>query len=149
MKIKSPNNKDFYAGLMFLFFGILFLLMARSYPMGSARQMGPGYFPAVLGGLLALIGLGLSVGTLLSGGEAIKSWGLRPLILVALGVLSFAALVQPMGLVLAVLILVVISSLGGPEFRIREVAGLFIVLAALSVGVFVYGFGLPLEVWPK
>jgi hypothetical protein len=149
MKVKNPNNKDFYAGLMFLFFGILFLLMACHYPVGSARHMGPGYFPAVLGGLLALIGFSISLGALWLGGETIKSWGLRPVILVAVAVLAFAGLVQPIGLVLSILVLVVISSLGGSEFHVREVVGLFIVLAVLSVGVFVYGFGLPLEVWPK
>jgi hypothetical protein len=149
MKLRNPNNKDFYAGLMFFIFGILFLLMARVYPMGSTRQMGPGYFPALLGGVLAFIGIALSAKALWLGGEAIKSLGLRPLILLAVAVLSFAGLVQPLGLVLSILILVVISSLGGRGFRFRETVGLFIVLAAISVGVFVYGFGLPLGVWPK
>src|SRR5205809_6749548 len=52
MKIKSP--KDFWAGLMFIGFGLFFVIWALIYyQMGTAVRMGPAYFPAVLGGLLA------------------------------------------------------------------------------------------------
>ena len=54
MKVK--NGKDFWAGLMFAGFGLGFMLVSLNYPMGSAVRMGPAYFPAVLGGLLALLG---------------------------------------------------------------------------------------------
>jgi hypothetical protein len=55
MRIKSP--KDFWAGLMFISFGLFFAVWAvYSYQMGSAVRMGPAYFPAVLGGLLAILG---------------------------------------------------------------------------------------------
>jgi hypothetical protein len=54
MKIK--NQKDFWAGLMFLAFGLAFAIIARNYQMGTAVRMGPAYFPTVLGGLLAVLG---------------------------------------------------------------------------------------------
>jgi hypothetical protein len=41
--IKISNSKDFYAGLIFLFFGLLTLAINRSYPMGTAARMGPGF----------------------------------------------------------------------------------------------------------
>ncbi|MEK7438668.1 MAG: hypothetical protein AAB150_17485 [Pseudomonadota bacterium] len=53
MRIK--NGRDFWAGLMFAGFGLAFMLTAFSYRMGSALRMGPAYFPAVRGGLLALL----------------------------------------------------------------------------------------------
>jgi hypothetical protein len=152
MRMKIRNSRDFYAGLMFFFFGLLFLLVARNYPMGRAGQMGPGYFPTLLGGCLAFIGFAISAGAFGSGDETVKPLALgslfRPLALVSVGVLAFAVMVRPLGLLLATLALVVVSSLGGSEFRTREVIGLFIVLAAISVTVFIYGFGLPLRVWP-
>ena len=56
MRIKSP--KDFWAGLMFIGFGLFFALWALAYyQMGTAVRMGPAYFPFVLGGLLAFLGL--------------------------------------------------------------------------------------------
>jgi Tripartite tricarboxylate transporter TctB family len=54
-KIKGP--KDFWAGLMFIGFGLFFMIWALThYQMGTAVRMGPAYFPAVLGGLLAFLG---------------------------------------------------------------------------------------------
>src|SRR5215472_14320437 len=62
MMIKSP--KDFWAGLMFLSCGLFFTIWAAVfYQMGSAVRMGPAYFPAVLGGLLAVLGLTVLVGS--------------------------------------------------------------------------------------
>lgn len=54
MKIK--NGKDFWAGAMFIAFGIGFMIASRQYPMGTAVRMGPSYFPTVLGGLLTVLG---------------------------------------------------------------------------------------------
>jgi hypothetical protein len=56
MTIKSP--KDFWAGLMFIGFGLFFALWAYfNYQMGTAVRMGPAYFPFVLGGLLGFLGV--------------------------------------------------------------------------------------------
>jgi putative tricarboxylic transport membrane protein len=55
MQIKSP--KDFWAGLMFIGFGVFFAVWAYfNYQMGTAVRMGPAYFPTVLGGMLAVLG---------------------------------------------------------------------------------------------
>jgi hypothetical protein len=56
MKIRSP--RDFWAGLMFLAFGVFFAVWASlHYQMGTAVRMGPAYFPTLLGGLLTVLGL--------------------------------------------------------------------------------------------
>src|SRR5262245_29107443 len=55
MQIKSP--KDFWAGLMFIGFGLFAVAWSLThYQMGTAVRMGPGYFPVLLGGLLAVLG---------------------------------------------------------------------------------------------
>jgi len=148
MKIKSPSSKDFYSGLVFIFFGVTTLLLACNYPMGTLDHMGPGYFPSIAGGMLTLLGLVIAVGTLWTGGETIKLEGLRALLLVHGGVLAFAAVIKPLGLVLALLFLIVISCFGSQEFRIREVIVLYLVLVAMAVGLFAYGLALPFKVWP-
>lgn len=55
MKIKS--GKDFWAGVMYLAFGLYFAIYARNYNMGTALRMGPGYFPIVLSWMLVLFGV--------------------------------------------------------------------------------------------
>ena len=149
MKIKIRNSKDFYAGLIFVFFGALSLLVARSYPMGTALRMGPGYLPTVLGSLLVLLGLIVTARALWLSGEAIKPLALRPLVFVLGATLAFALLIQSFGLIFATLALVIMSSVGGWEFRLREVAVLALVVTALAVALFVYGLGLPFNVWPQ
>ena len=55
--MKITNGKDFWAGIMFIAFGLAFMIVAqKNYAMGNAVRMGPAYFPTVLGGLLAVLG---------------------------------------------------------------------------------------------
>jgi hypothetical protein len=54
--MKITNGKDFWAGLMFIAFGLAFMWKAQDYAMGTSVRMGPAYFPTVLGGLLAVLG---------------------------------------------------------------------------------------------
>lgn len=54
------DHRDGAAGLAFFVFGIGFAVLALNYPLGTTMRMGPGYFPVVLG--LILAGLGLVVG---------------------------------------------------------------------------------------
>jgi putative tricarboxylic transport membrane protein len=50
--------------------------------------------------------------------------------------------------VVAVVLLVFISSWGGHEFRPKEIAILSAALALFSVLAFVKGLGLPMNIWP-
>jgi len=146
MKIKAP--KDFWAGLMFLAFGVGFMWVAQNYQMGTSVRMGPAYFPTVLGGILALIGLAIVVQSLATAGGPVPKFYFRPLILIVFAVVIFGILLKPLGLVLSLALLVGIGAFGGFEFKSKEVAILYVVLAIFSVWVFVKGLGLPIPVWP-
>ncbi len=148
MNQKIFRAKDFYAGLIFIFFGVLALWEGRHYGMGTASRMGPGYLPNVLGAILILLGLIISGRSLWLGSETIKPGAFHPLVLVTLAALAFTFLIQPLGLVLATLALVGISSIGSGEFRLRETVLLYLVLAVLAAGLFVYLLKIPLRVWP-
>ena len=51
------SSKEFWSGLLYIFFGSGTLLIGRDYGMGTALRMGPAYFPFLLGALLILIGV--------------------------------------------------------------------------------------------
>ncbi len=71
MKIKSP--KDFWAGLMFIGFGVFFVAWALThYQMGTSVRMGPAYFPVMLGGLLAFLGVLVLLESFALSGAALK-----------------------------------------------------------------------------
>lgn len=110
MKITFSKNKDIFAGLVFVFCGVLTVYLARFYPMGTAARMGPGYFPSILGGVLAILGMIISVRSLWTVGETIRPIRLRPLALVIGAVVGFGLLVKPLGLILATFVLVFFSA---------------------------------------
>jgi integral membrane sensor domain MASE1 len=145
-RIRSP--KDFYAGLLFMAFGLATLVVAGSYPLGSASRMGPGYFPRILGILLLGLGALLSLCGLRAGGEAMSVWRWRPLSIILLGVLIWGLAAQWLGLVVASLALVFVSSVASDEFEWREALVSSAIQAAAVVAVFVLGLGVPLPVWP-
>ena len=146
MKIKAP--RDFWAGLMFIAFGVGFGWVAQNYQMGTSVRMGPAYFPTVLGGLLAVLGLAILVQSLIVSGSAVPKFYFRPLVLIVLATVLFGVLLKPLGLVLSVAVLVGVGAFGGFEFKWKEVSILYVVLAIFSVWVFVKGLGLPIPVWP-
>jgi hypothetical protein len=146
MRISAP--KDFWSGLMFTAFAAVALLSARGYSLGSAGKMGPGYFPLLLGGVLALIGVILIARSFAIDGERLGQLKIVPLAIVALAVCLFALSIEKFGLVVALFLVTVISARASREFRLVEAGLLAAALAAFAVGVFVYGLRLPLPVWP-
>lgn len=146
MKIKS--QKDFWAGLMFIAFGILALVVSRDYPMGTALRMGPGYFPTYLGAVLIVIGAVTTGSAYRTEGEDIGKWGWRPLLWLSAAFAAFGLLIEEAGFVLALLALIVASSLAGRDTRPLELAVLIVVLIAASVGLFIYGLELPYRLSP-
>jgi hypothetical protein len=147
MKIKGP--KEFWAGLMFMAFGLFFLVWAQmNYQMGTAVRMGPGYFPSVLGGILAVLGLLILVDAFVEEGPKVPRFHFRPILFILAACLAFAYLLKPLGLVLSIVALVFIGAFGGHEFKWREVAILAIAMVIFSVLVFVKGLTLPFPIWP-
>jgi len=135
--------------LMFVGFGLFFLFVARRYRMGSAMSMGPGYFPAMLGGLMAVIGGIVFIQSLVVKGEKVPGISFRPLFLVILSLLLYGYLLQPIGMVLALALLIFGSAFAGHEFDFKEVLILSVVAILFSVLVFVKILGLPYPLWPK
>jgi hypothetical protein len=142
------NPKDFYAGLLFVAIGLADLVIVRSYPLGTSSRMGPGYFPRILGILLLGLGALLSLRGLRSGGEAMSRWHWRPLSIVLLSVLVWGLTAQGLGLVVASLALVFVSSVASDEFGWREALLSGAIQAAAMAALFIYGLGVPLPVWP-
>jgi hypothetical protein len=128
--------------------GIAFMIVAQRYRLGTPARMGPGFFPTILGGVLVALGLSLAVPALVRSGEPLPRFGLRPLLTVLAAVIVFALLLQPLGFVLAAVILVLISGFADPELRPAETLGLALLLTVFSVGIFVALLGLPLPLWP-
>lgn len=143
LAIRAP--REFWLGLVYLFFGAGGLWFAQDYPMGTASRMGPGYMPSVVCLLLILFAVVSFTRSVQLTGDPAGSLALRPLLFVLGGVLAFAVLAEPVGLIGAILALVLLSAAGSPEFRLQwePVAGLAGLIAFCGL-VFVWGLGVPL-----
>jgi hypothetical protein len=105
--------------------------------MGTAQEMGPGYFPSIVGAALTIIGFALSVGSLRgrSESEAVSLPAMYPLVMITGAVVCFALLLEPLGLVLALFVLISIACLASPQVRLRDVMILYVSLVSISVSL--------------
>ena len=147
MKAGLLNNRDVLAGLLFMAIGAGGFFVALAYPFGAIAEMGPGFFPRVLG--VILVGFGLvTLSRGLRSGEPVKgAGGWRPLLMLSLSLIAFGWLMERAGLVPALVVLVVTSAWAGKEFRWGEVAILTVVLCLMALAIFVWGLGLPYELF--
>ena len=149
MRVRIRAPKDFWSGLMFCGFAAVAILAARGYSLGTAGKMGPGYFPLLLGAVLAGLGLILVGRSFVLDGEPVARLHVLPIAVIAFAVAMFGLMIEPFGLVVTLAVLTVVIAWAGAEFRLVEIAVLAAVLIAFSVGVFVYLLGLPIALWPS
>lgn len=149
--MRIRNHRDFWSGIMFLAMGVLFTIFSQAYQLGTPARMGPGFFPTMLGILMALLGIGIAWrATAPSSGKGdLEAVGWRELFLVLLSVGVFAAALPYLGMVVAVTLLIAISSFASHEFNWKETAISAVVLLVMSELVFVKGLELQFPVFPK
>lgn len=149
MRIK--NQKDFWAGIMFIVFGLFFAGFGSQYTIGTATRMGPGYFPTSLGVIVILIGAALSLNSLSAkaGAAKIEKFHFPTIFLVLGSVVVFGLLLKPLGLVLSLFLLVVISSYASHEFALKPTLINALALIFICLVVFVWILNLRLPLWPE
>jgi hypothetical protein len=145
VQFKIKSQEDFWAGMMFIGFGLLAVVVARDYPMGSAMRMGPGYFPTYLGVIMMIMGAIISFRSTMVQGEGIRTFGWRGLILLSLAFFSYGLMIDDLdlGFIPSIAAVVILSSLAGREFRLVETLILTVVLALGTTALFIWGLGLP------
>jgi Tripartite tricarboxylate transporter TctB family len=142
-------TKDLLAGLMYTAFGLFGLWLGRDLEVGSASDMGPGYFPRIICILLIALGGALAVVDLIRQGEQPEGWAWRPMLLVTASALAFAFLLRPIGLVGTIAATTVLASAAGTLLRPLALALLVAVLIAVNVGIFVVALKMPIPLWPS
>jgi hypothetical protein len=142
--IRHP--KDFWTGFIFICFGLAAVYLGQDYQMGTAGRMGPGYFPTILGLLLAVIGAIAVVRSFLRPGEPVGRFYLKNLLLILAAVVLFGVLMRGAGLIPAVLVIVLLSAYASPKFEWLPTVLIAVGLAAFCVVLFVKVLGLPLPI---
>lgn len=145
------NHRDLWAGVMFFAFGALFMVLSQQYQIGTAARMGPGFFPFVLGGLLAFLGAIIFLGAFSPRNEQLRLTpvGWRELGLILASVALFGAVLPDLGIVVALILLIGVSAVASHDFSVRDTVIAIIVLAVFSYFTFVKGLELQFPLWPK
>jgi putative tricarboxylic transport membrane protein len=156
--VKRPlTSGDFLAGAIFTVLGAAFFTASVQFEVGSARQMGPGFFPGVLAGTLMVLGTIQIVQSVRAHSRGEQCGGdrdrpappVRPALCVLGGLAVFAFTLQPLGLIAAAVLLVVFAAVAIPGRRWVEVVAVAGVLACFSALVFVSLLGVPMPLWPE
>jgi putative tricarboxylic transport membrane protein len=140
----TGNPKDFWTGVIYIAFGSAALIISRDYEMGTAVKMGPAYFPTILSGLLMTIGVISLVRSFIKPGIPVGALALKGLALVISSTILFGLIVRGAGLIVALPVLVIISSLASTRFRWRYSLALAAGLTVFCILIFRQGLGVPL-----
>jgi hypothetical protein len=157
--VKIKSQKDFYSGLAYTIVGAAFAYGATSYTIGTGARMGPGYFPLLLGSILAIIGgviLFKSLVVETPTGDQVGSWAWKPLVFIIAGNLLFGVLLgglpsiklSAMGLIVAIYGTTLVVSMAGDQFKLKEILILATVLSVMSYLAFILLLKLQFPVWP-
>ncbi|CAN7679383.1 tripartite tricarboxylate transporter TctB family protein [Neorhizobium sp. LjRoot104] len=143
---KQINTSDLVSGAVFLGVGVLYGVTAyETLPMGEALSMGPGYFPAILSGLLALLGT-VMIGRSFHTVQSIEFGKIphRAIAFITAAILIFANLLDELGLPLCVFVTSFLAFFGK-----REANPLRGGIIALGIAIFctaIFGFGIRLPI---
>ena len=150
MKHLIKNPRDFWAGVMFLATGGLFAGIALTYKLGTAARMGPGFFPFFLGAILAGLGLAIAISALRpkNAGPTVDKFHWGPIFWVLMPIVVFGVMLKILGMIIMGLVVVIVSSLGSEEFKLRPSVYLAIGLVIFCSLVFVAGLHLPIPLCP-
>jgi hypothetical protein len=147
--LKIKNLQDFWCGLLFLALGALAVYMSKDYQMGTALEMGPGYFPTWLG--FIMMGFGVVIGGLSfkiegesSEGLGWRDWAFRPWLVTTGAIIVYALMMDAeVGFVPSLIALVIGSSLAHKDVHVVETLVLSVCITAGAVAIFIYGIEMP------
>jgi len=157
--VNIKSQKDFFAGLMFMGVGGAFAWGATTYKVGEAARMGPGYFPLMLGVMLALIGAVITFKALVVetvGGDKIGKWAWKPLFYIIAANVVFGILLAGLpaikfpafGMIVGIYALTFVASMAEGGWKFKATFILATVLAVGSYLAFVMALKLQFPVWP-
>ena len=140
------STKDFWSGLIYIFFGLSAIVIAREYGMGTALKMGAAYFPTLLGGLLIIIGAISVIRGFVIRGAPVGAFAFKGLLMVVGATLLFGLTVRGVGLAIALPVSVILSAAASSRFGWKPTMLIAAGLTLFCVLVFVKGLGIPLPV---
>lgn len=143
------NRKDLTTGAIFIAFAAGYGAMSlTTMPVGTATQMGPGFFPSMLALCLGLLGFGVIIrGVLVASPEPFGRIPWRVLAMLSLATIVFAAFVDDLGMLAGTFATCFIACLASSRIRLWQAGVISLCIAAFCSLIFSFGLGVPLPVF--
>jgi hypothetical protein len=141
----KANSKDLSAGLLFMAVAGLFALGTLELDLGTALRLGPGAFPLLLAGALALLGAIIVAQAFRHPARHVMTLPWRGIILIVLAPILFGLTVRGLGLVASIALVVAVSAFASHRMSLKLAVILTVALTVFCVLVFKVGLGLPIR----
>ncbi len=141
----TANSKDLSAGLLFIAVAALFAAGTMELDLGTPLRLGPGAFPLLLAGVLALLGLIIVAQAFRHPSAPMVAIPWRGIVLIVLAPVVFGLTVRGSGLVASIALVVIVSAFASHRMSLKLAIALTIGLTVFCVLVFNVGLGLPLR----
>ena len=142
------NRSDLGAGAIFvaigLFFGVTTLM---DLDIGTARRMGPGFFPIMLSGILIALGLVIALKSVGHADEARGPLPWRGLVVLLSVPVIFGMLIRPLGMAPVLALTTFSPSVASTRMSLKAAVLLALGLTIFCVATFNFGLGLPLRLF--
>jgi len=147
--LRVQNPQDVYGGMALILLSLVAFVASNDLPGMRGFAFGPGTAPRLFAFTLAILSLGVVVGGLLTSGPDISGYKIRGVIFIIGSILSFAACIRPLGLVVASFCTMVICAAAAEDVKWRETVIVAIVVTTFCSILFPYGLNLPFQLWPR
>lgn len=154
METLKKYNKDYYGGALMVLIGLGAIYGGTSYNIGSLNHMGPGFFPAAVGALLALTGLLIAISArsgepapVAPGGHPHGMPDIRGGFCILLSIVAFIGFGEYGGLLPATFAVTFIAALGDRTNTLLQAFVLALGMVVIAVVVFWWALQLQLPLF--
>jgi putative tricarboxylic transport membrane protein len=147
--LKVQNPQDVYGGMALILVALVAFVASNELPGMRGFAFGPGTAPRLFAFSLALLASIVVITGLLSQGPDVSPYSLRGVLFIIGAILSFAATIRPLGLVIASFCTMIICAAAAEDVKWRESIVVAVVVTAFCAVLFPYGLNLPFPLWPR
>ena len=139
------NKKELAAGAICIGIGLFFFLSAWfGLRMGTSQAMGPGYFPAMAGALLALIGVLVALTGIRAPATGFGPVPWRGIVMISVVPILFGFMARELGFLFSLILCCGVAAFASSRMTLRYAAVMTPLLVLLCWFIFVYLLELPI-----